>query len=299
MAARKCKVRKMADFAIIDIGSNSVRLMTIADGIVLYKTLNTTRLGEGLANSILLREDAIERTAIAVKEFYLRAKNEGAKEVYAFATAAVRTAENGRAFVKRVKELCSLDVEIVSGEREARLGISGALGKEDGGVLDVGGASTELVLQKEGKIIYAKSVDIGVVRLKDTCQRDFSALTSVSKENAKLFCDAPIENLTIHGIGGTATTLAALLAKIESYAPEKVTGITITKQTMRLLASQLTEEMSVEEIAALPCVTKKRADVLGGGATLIWQIMESLQVDKIVVSDGDNLEGYAKEKGLL
>lgn len=288
----------MIDFAIIDIGSNSVRLMTIADGIVLYKTLNTTRLGEGLADTKTLKEQAIERTAVAVKEFYERAKKEGAKEVFAFATAAVRSAKNGQAFVERVKEICPLDVEIISGEREAMLGIQGALGNKDGGVIDVGGASTELVLRKNGEIIYAKSVDIGVVRIKDKCGRAYDKILPFCQEYASLFLGAPIENLEIRGIGGTATTIAALCAKIESYNPEVVTGVEISKEKMQKIAVQLSE-MEVEEIAALPCVQPKRADVLGGGAVLLGAIMEILNVEKLVVSDGDNLEGYAKEKGLI
>ena len=117
--------------AVIDIGSNSVRLMLVADGKVLYKTLNTTRLGEGIASSPFLKDEAISRTASAVADFFSRAKREGAVDVYAFATAAVRSAENGSAFIDRVKELCELDVEIISGEEEAEIGILGALGEKE------------------------------------------------------------------------------------------------------------------------------------------------------------------------
>ena len=155
--------------AVIDIGSNSVRLMMMADGKVLYKTLNTTRLGEGIASSPFLKDEAISRTASAVADFFSRAKREGAVDVYAFATAAVRSAENGSAFIDRVKELCELDVEIISGEEEAEIGILGALGEKDGGIIDVGGASTEIIIRAGGTIIYKKSVNIGVVRLKDLC----------------------------------------------------------------------------------------------------------------------------------
>ena len=110
-------------YAVIDIGSNSVRLMFVANGKVLYKRLNTTRLGEGLASSSILKTEAIERTASAVATFYQVAKEEGAKSIYAFATAAVRTAENGGEFIERVKNLCGLIVDVVAGEKEAELGI--------------------------------------------------------------------------------------------------------------------------------------------------------------------------------
>lgn len=171
----------MKKIAVIDIGSNSVRLMMMADGKVLYKTLDTTRLGEGLASSSLLKREAVERTAAAVAAFYARANAEGAASVYAFATAAVRSAENGSEFVARVRELCPLDVEVISGMEEAELGILGALGGRDGGLVDAGGASTEIVVQKGGILIYKKSVDIGVVRLKDMCGADAEKLKQAAE----------------------------------------------------------------------------------------------------------------------
>lgn len=134
----------MKKIAVIDIGSNSVRLMMMADGKVLYKTLDTTRLGEGLASSSLLKREAVERTAAAVAAFYARANAEGAASVYAFATAAVRSAENGSEFVARVRELCPLDVEVISGMEEAELGILGALGGRDGGLVDAAAQARRL-----------------------------------------------------------------------------------------------------------------------------------------------------------
>ena len=164
----------MIDYAIIDIGSNSVRLMTMADGKVFYKVLITTRLGEGLASSNLLKAESIERTARAVETLQKKAKDEGAKNVYAFATAAVRSAKNCKDFVQRVDELCALKVDVVSGEMEAELGAKGAVGKRDGALIDIGGASTELIVQKAGAIVYKKSIDVGAVRLKDLCGRDIN-----------------------------------------------------------------------------------------------------------------------------
>lgn len=92
----------------IDIGSNSVRLACIADGKTLYKRLKTTRLGEGLSQTGKISQQAIERTASAVSDFIGFAKNEGADRLFAFATAAVRSAENGADFTARVKELCGV-----------------------------------------------------------------------------------------------------------------------------------------------------------------------------------------------
>ena len=287
----------MNKFAVIDVGSNSVRLMFVADGKVLYKALNTTRLGEGLASSSVLKEEAIIRSVNAVVDFYDRAIAEGAEKVYAFATAAVRSATNGQAFVDGVFALRPLRVEVISGEEEAEIGILGALGNSDGGVIDVGGASTEIVIKEQGELIFKKSVNIGVVRLKDKCGRAQDALMQTAREAAKEYDGFPaVTNL--YAIGGTATTLAALALGLQTYDSQKVTGAVLTAQTMQDMADKLSA-MSVEEIAALPCMPKGRADVLSGGAVLLATLMQELGVQTLTASDRDNLEGYAVKRGLL
>ena len=287
----------MKKFAVIDVGSNSVRLMFVADGKVLYKALNTTRLGEGLAEKPLLKPEAIERSAVAVCDFYNKAVQEGAKKVLCFATAAVRSAENRQVFLDKVYALCGLKIEVISGEEEAEIGILGALGNRDGGVIDIGGASTEIVVKKDGSLIYKKSVNIGVVRLKDMCGRDKALLEKVSAEASAQYGEIPLGD-TIYGIGGTATTLAAQVIGLETYSSEKITGAVVTAEEMQAMADKLLS-MSVEEIASLPCMPKGRADVLTGGAVLFTVLMKKLGFKRLIVSDRDNLEGYAIKKGLM
>ncbi len=286
----------MQKFAVIDIGSNSVRLMFVADGKVLYKTLATTRLGEGIADSLRLKPEAIARSAQAVAGFHRRATEEGAKAVYAFATAAVRSAENGGEFLKAVKMLCGLEVQVLSGETEAEIGIAGALGLRDGAVIDVGGASTEIVVRKSGRFEYKKSVNVGVVRLKDSCGRDASKLYAASENAAIQFGIVPASPL--YAIGGTATTLASLALGLTEYDGEKITGTVITATQMRGMADRLLQT-PVEEIAKMPCMSAGRADVLAGGAALLATLMEKLGFESVTVSDRDNLEGYAIKMGLM
>ena len=287
----------MKKFAVIDIGSNSVRLMFVADGKILYKALNTTRLGEGIADKPLLKPEAIERSAQAVAKFCVQAKNEGAEGVFAFATAAVRTAENRKDFLDRVYALCAISVEVISGEEEAEIGILGALGDQDGGVIDVGGASTEIVVKDQGKLTYKKSVNVGVVRLKDRCGRGENALIAMAKEAAKEY-EKDVLPKALCAIGGTATTIAAQTLGLTEYDSARITGAEITEEEMSAFSKKLLS-MTVEEIAALPCMPKGRADVLTGGAVLLSVLMQELGIKKLIVSDRDNLEGYAIRKGLL
>lgn len=288
----------MDKFGVIDVGSNSVRLVFVAGGKVLYKALQTTRLGEGLADTGRLCEGAIARSAAAVDDFYRQACCEGAEMVLVFATAAVRSAENGKEFIDRVKALCGLEVEVISGETEAEIGILGALGEKDGAIIDIGGASTEIVVKKNGAFVYKKSVDIGVVRLKDLCGREKSALEDAAKKAANAFGEVPLQDATLYAIGGTATTLAAQQLGLTVYDSGKITGTEITATQMQSLADKLLN-MTVEEIAKLPCMPTGRADVLTGGAVLLAFLMRAFKVEKIVVSDRDNLEGYAIKKGLM
>ena len=287
----------MRKFAVIDIGSNSVRLMFVADGKVLYKGLQTTRLGEGIAEKPILNAAAIERSARAVELFYQKARKQGAEKIVAFATAAVRTATNGAEFTDRVKELCDLDVEVISGEEEAEIGILGALGNADGGIIDIGGASTEIVVKRQGATVYKKSVNIGVVRLKDKCGRDKTALINEAKAAAKEFGQVPAGGI-LYGIGGTATTLAAQILRLEKYLSDKITGAKISVEKIQAIADKLLS-MSVDEIAALPCMPTGRADVITGGAVLLATLLQELQVHTLIASDTDNLEGYAIKRGLM
>ena len=141
--------------SVIDVGSNSVRLAMLADGKTLYKRLATTRLGEGLSVTGKMTADAVERTAQAISAFKDYAVTEGAQKIYVFATAAVRSASNREQFLRRVKTLCGIDVDVISGEQEAQTGLLGALMGKDGGIIDVGGASTEVTVQRGGKLLYS------------------------------------------------------------------------------------------------------------------------------------------------
>ena len=287
----------MRRFAVIDVGSNSVRLMLVADGKVLYKRLNTTRLGEGLAQTPYLNEEAMERTATAIASFYAQAKEEGAKQTLVFATAATRSAKNKEVFLEKVKALCGLEIDVISGEEEAEIGLLGALGNQDGAIIDVGGASTEIVVKKNGEILYKKSVDVGVVRLKDICGRDKKALIERSLIEIEKFGQVP-NKLPFYGIGGTATTLAAQYLGLEEYQSDKITGAVLPGDGIQALADKFAL-MPVEEIAKLPCMPKGREDVILGGAVWLATLLKGLDIRQITVSDRDNLEGYAIKRGLM
>ena len=282
----------------IDVGSNSVRLMVMADGKTLYKQLDTTRLAEGLAGSGVLKPEAIERTARAVQIFAAAAELNGAGTPYVFATAAVRSSKNGADFVARVKALTGIDVDVLIGEEEAACGILGALRGRDGGIIDLGGASTEITLQQGGKTLYSKSVNIGTVRLFDMAGQDRSALQAAIDNSLNGYGSLSLDGKDIYGIGGTATSLAALYHELEKYDPKVVEGTVLTREWLCAEAEKLLS-LTVEERRALRGMEPRRADVIAGGCLLMYSILNRFNADRITVSESDNLEGYVLFKGLV
>lgn len=276
--------------AAIDIGSNSVRLMIRADGKTLCKKLKTTRLGEGLNFLPRLSETACARTAEAVAEFVREAREQCADKIYAFATAAVRSAENPELFTEKVKTLCGLEVDVISGETEAQIGLLGALGNRDGGIIDVGGASTEVTVRAGGKVIYSHSANIGTVRILDAAGRDLNRINRFIDGKIKEYGERDFKPYKFYAVGGTATRLAAIKRGILTYDAEALGGTVLSVEEVRTFANKLTK-MPVEEIAATTICTKS-ADVIGGGAALLAAVMSHFNVQEITVSESDNLEGY-------
>ena len=266
--------------AVIDIGSNSVRMAVIADGKTLFKESETTRLSKNLHTAGVLEEESMIRTAEAVADFKNKAEREGC-EVYAFATAAARKAGNREQFKKIMQEISGLDVDIISGEQEAIIGLAGALKGEAGAVLDIGGASTELSVTDGKDILFVKSIDVGTVRLKESCGEDEQALSEFIGKAISGF-DGAVVTGPLYAIGGTATTVGKLA--------EKDFGGGISYLSARKLAAQL-KMMTIEE-RILAGVKKGRADVVYGGCLLLCKIMEKLKVKEVFVSASDNLEGY-------
>ncbi len=274
----------------IDIGSNSVRLALVSDGKTLYKRIRTTRLGEGLSFSDSMKDEAIERTALAVADFVNRAKAEKTDKLYAFATAAVRSASNKAQFLARVKQLCGLEIDVISGETEAKIGILGALGNNDGGIIDVGGASTEVTFRAGGRTVYSKSVNVGTVRLFDLAARNKQKLLRIISEKIEEYGEFSAENVNMRAIGGTATRLAAIKHRLLQYAPEVTDGTNFTVGELEKYADGLLS--TPVEIIRANTICSASAEVIGGGCLLLAEIMKKLKIKSLTVSERDNLEGY-------
>ncbi|MCD8295283.1 MAG: hypothetical protein LUE27_08590 [Clostridia bacterium] len=275
----------------IDIGSNSVRMAMIADGKTLYKAVSTTRLGEGIATSPLLKDAAMERTSDAVAAFVQRGREEGADEIYAFATAAVRSAANGAEFCRQVKEKCGISVDVIKGLVEANAGLVGALKGRDGGIIDVGGASTEVNVCAGGVSLYARSVNIGTVRLYDLAGRDRDRLDNVIAQKITEYGRFDASSYHICTIGGTATNIASVKHGLKVYDPAVVDGTIIGRDGVLEMGYRMLG-LSVDEVRAVPGMDPHKADVFAGGCLLLGRVMENFGIEEATVSESDNIEGY-------
>ena len=283
--------RELLPVAAIDIGSNSVRLMVVTENGK-TKKLSTTRLGEGLYRSGLIRGDALTRTVNAVVDFYNEAKSLNITKIFAFATAAVRNAENGREFVDAVKEKIPLDIDVVGGETEAGLAFLGALYGKTGGVIDVGGASSEAVYTFDGKTpAYEKSMPVGAVKLRDGFGFNYSAADGFLKKQVEIYGDVDSMNGAFYAVGGTATSLAAIDLRLKEYDSSKTDGHVIKTERIKEIFNEL-KTLSVGEITEKYAVDKKRAEIIPHGTLIILNITDYFKISEITVSESDNLEGY-------
>lgn len=296
--------RAMQKEFAIDIGTNSIRLLyaKMEQGKLhtVKKLVNTVRTGEGVNASGRLCEAAIRRTIQGISEFVRQAKQWGAKEVLAFATSAVRDAENGQEFVERVWQECGVRVQILQGEQEAICGITGALGgKEQGAIIDIGGGSTEIAVMRQGKLASADSINIGCVRgLELFAEEEYEKLIDWAK---KSFLELNLQELPkLYGIGGTATALAAIDLGLEKYDPEKVDGHEIAAQRLEALMGEILRLSKQERIRRM-CLDGGRAEVIVYGLAVLLGFCRAYHIPKIIVSEADNLEGYVllKQKGKL
>lgn len=286
----------MKNYGIIDVGSNSVRARSFADGKILYSGLITTRLGEGLATGDSLTERSMAATISALQTFIAELIKSGAEEIAAFATEAVRSAKNGGEFLLRVKKETGLDIDLIGGDEEGELALLGAVGDKDGAVIDVGGASAEISAVKDKKIIYSHSLPLGAVRLYGKCGDDENKLKNLVDARIVEYGKVPTE-LDFYAVGGTATTLAALDMRLDKYDENKVDGYVLTRAALEkdyALIAAADRQTRIEKLR----IQEKRADIIGCGAYLLLEIMRTFGIEKVTVKESDNLLGYMKKRFL-
>ena len=298
---------------IIDIGTNSCRLFLaqvfqgeeIKIEREISKDVEIVKLGEDVNKNGYLKKEAISRTVECLKRYKEKADSYGAKELVAFATSATRDSKNRDEFLNQVKEI-GIDIRCISGDREAQLNFLGnsIVFEERILVLDIGGGSTEFTLGEKGEIEFVKSINIGAVR---GTERFFSTqnYTDDTIEKCREWVKDMIsevkflknKNFTLVGVAGTATTQISVQKQMRVYDSSKVHMSEIRLEELRENL-KLFLECSVEKRKHIVGLEEKRADVIIAGTIILITIMEELGINKMIVSESDNLNGAMISKSI-
>ena len=296
MSPRRC--------AFIDIGTNAILclIVEIRDTgrfKVLDDLAEIPRLGEGVDRTKRIGA-AGEQRAVEVLETYLRqCRNLGVEDIIAVGTSALRDAQNSGEVRARLGTRLGSEIRVISGEEEAAysfLSVHRGLPVEGREllVIDVGGGSTEFIRGNDSGMAEALSVDLGAVRLTERLLRSDPVKLEEYQGMAALIDRelAPLRGrwgksdstLTLVGIAGTFTTLAAVEKKLTRYSHSEVHGSRSTLAEVRR-QTRLFLDKTIAERKEIPGLEPKRADVILAGACLIERIMTFLRAQEVIVSD--------------
>lgn len=293
-------VQQGSRIGIVDLGSNSFRvLLGTYDGSRWQnepKQLWTTQLGKRSTDGLLTKE-AIERGLQALKEICAVLDAYGATIRIGLATSAIRESENGQVFLEQAKEACPMEYRVLSGDEEATYGFKGATVYENPdfhyATIDVGGGSTEIALGNAQHVYFTKSYPAGAVRMQEMSSE---GPQRIWEETVRMWDELPIEGTfgEFIGIGGTATSLAAIDLQMETYDPKLIQGHRMDRGTIEAMILQL-RYMSREERLQVKGLQPGRVDIIVPGAEIITSLMDTYQIGSIVISEADGLEGWQSQ----
>lgn len=299
--------------AAIDVGTNSMRLLIAdyedGDFKNREKHINVTRLGLDVDRDGIIGEGAIQRNLDSLDEFGSLARQEGCEEIWAIGTSALRDSKNSDEFVKRAAEKSGIAVEIISGTAEADMGFIGVLqglDRKDENILvvDIGGGSTEFIVGNKDGIKFIKSENIGALRMTEKFLRqdpvdtlEYGLMESYISEELDDTIDkvCKLNIKKVVGIGGTITSVAAMLQEMEPYDMEKIHGSVIRYSEISQLLGSL-KNMRLSEKRMIKGLQPQRADIITAGVGILEIILRMICFDRMAVSEYDNLEGLIAKK---
>ncbi len=311
-------------YAALDLGTNNCRLLIARPHDHSFRVLDgytrIVRLGEGVSVTGRLSDAAMERTMDALRQCRNKLREHQPVHMRLIATEACRTAQNGEAFLSRVKNELGIELEIVDRRTEAELAVTGCadlIETTTAGALmfDIGGGSSELAWldfrggrpKAQGRMSASirswQSLPVGVVSIAEkfggvnVTPAVFEAMVSHVSEHLRQFRGREklrqmIANHPVHLIGtsGTVTTLAGLHLGLERYERQKVDGLWMNRaqvdETMKILLG-----MSFDRRVAHPCIGRDRADLVLPGCAIFEAIRREWPTERVRVADRGLREG--------
>ena len=303
----------MNQIAVIDIGSNSIKLVLAkydAYGFQIIDELKeSVRLGEGMDKNNFMKED---RMAIGIetlqmfKDLCIATKT---NKIIAVATAAVRNANNGEAFVKQIKDELDLDVKILTGKEEAfydYCGVVNSIDAQDGLIIDIGGGSIEMIWMAARKIKHYHSFDFGAVTLASMFDLNDTAKKS-SIDDLKTFLIKSFESIDwlkrdnfelLIGVGGTLRNIAKIDKRKKDYSFDRIHNYEMTDDAVESVFGQV-KASSLKDRKKISGLSKKRADIFIGANGFVLYLMKYLNIDQLILSGKGIREGILYNDKIL
>jgi len=306
----------MKPFAVIDIGTNSIRLGVVQpEGELTYSLLNqqkeVVRLGEGEFASNHLTPAAMERGLLVLSKFVNVARGYDVSDITVLATSALREAENQSEFVERVREEIGVEVHVISGAEEARLIFLGVhsgidLGSQKALVMDIGGGSTELAVGDQTGPVLLESLKLGAIRVSgiftegetgpitpQLYRRMQEYVRGVGVHSVQRVRDCGFE--LMYGSSGTILNLADIAARSKGDTIDWARGYYVRVEELEEQAVRLCA-MKLEERRRVPGINPERADIIVAGAAVLTALMRELDAPGLHTSDRALREGMIVDR---
>ncbi len=295
------RIRGAQPVAVLDIGSNSVRLVVyerLARSLTpLYNEKVACALGRGLAQTGRLAYENIDRALTAIQRFALVARVMKAGEVHVLATSAVRDASNSKAFVDAVEATINARVEVLSGAAEAHFGALGVVAgiPQFGGIVgDLGGGSLELSSIVDGTDEVGETHALGVIRMQDDAGRDVARAREIARERlarSELLKQKPGGQFC--AIGGTWRSMAKMHQVLRTYPMHMVQHYVTSASDLAGLCEEIVEAVSAgKPYPGSEHTSSSRRELVPYGAAVMGEVLRAGRFDSVLFSAQGVREGY-------
>ncbi|MDO5861294.1 MAG: Ppx/GppA phosphatase family protein [Thermoplasmata archaeon] len=288
----------------IDVGTNSIHLLVVrfypdTSGTAIFQDKESVRLGKSLYSTGVIDRESIEKSVLVISRFAQISKGLGADRVIAFATCAVREAENRQEIVDALEGI--VELKVIPGPEEARLialGVFGDQGPEERTIeLDIGGGSTEVIIREKGEDIFVDSLSLGAVRFNYGLDIDCSKPVSQSDYDYMLRtvdissyrAVNKIRSIGFRKAVGSSGTMIALAEMCAARRADKDASYFTLKELHSLM--QDLRPMSMQQRLAVPGMGKSRADIIVPGGAIAEELMFQFGIQRIEVSQSGLKQG--------
>jgi exopolyphosphatase / guanosine-5'-triphosphate,3'-diphosphate pyrophosphatase len=292
-------LRRRGYVAVVDVGSNSLRLV-VYDGIrraprTLFNEKVLCGLGRSLETTGRLDPEGVALARANLQRFIALARDIGVRRLDVLATAAVRDASDGRAFVEEIERRHDLEIRVLSGAEEGRLsafGVVAGIPDASGVVGDLGGGSVELVPVARGQVGAGATLPIGPLRLADLANDDRRLRDAIDRQLATVpWLGAKSEDGAFYAVGGAWRALARIHMEQTRYPLHIIQQYTLARREAEDFLD-LIARLSKRSLEKIATVSRKRLDVVPIAARVLHRLLRRLAPSALVFSALGLREGH-------